>query len=162
MSQMPSEEAADWPEVARLMNAARLGPARPSESPRQRLAVDLLEILTANPELVQGGHPDAGHWRDLPAMADACLEAAGKIYPEASANALMSDEDVRSFKAELEQPDFVPPPPAAVEGPQSVLTPAETAYVKETIQSFGPIEDELRGVSPDNRRGIILDKGRGA
>lgn len=61
-----------------------LDPFLEAKSLRQRLATDLLNILTANPELVQGGVQGAT-WKDLPEMAEKCLEAAGRIYPEPAA-----------------------------------------------------------------------------
>jgi hypothetical protein len=54
--------------------------AREAESPRQRLAADLLQILVGENLTELEGEP----WRLIPEMAVACLEAAEKIYPEAN------------------------------------------------------------------------------
>ena len=84
-SRMPDREA--------LGSILREISAREAESTRQRLASDLLMTL-ASEDLALA---DDGSWRDLPEMAEKCLEAAEKIYREETTNfSKMSEEEFQA------------------------------------------------------------------
>lgn len=112
--------------------------SRMAESPRQRLAADLL-LSIAGEQLAQEainwnaeGTPEVRRplWERLPEMAEKCLEAAGKIFPEPSQighgidpNGFIDpglEGDPEAAIKFLGLDHVAPPPPAAVEGAQAV------------------------------------------
>lgn len=130
---MSQESARQYPPPSFVAEAQRAFRAQMIEvSPCQRLAEDLLQVLTANPELVQGGVQGAT-WKDLPQMAEKCLEAAGRIYPEPSFSGLGTPRPPteREVAYGLGLAATLSPPqpageslaPAAAEGVQAVVEP---------------------------------------
>jgi hypothetical protein len=111
-----------------------------TESPRQRLAEDLLNILTANAELVQGGVQGAT-WKDLPEMAAACLEAAETIYP------VVDPEPSAAFLRETVRPNHGLG--VAHRGP--FLDPAALPRVRATPDHLDAVYDLAREGDPRPR-----------